>query len=275
MIWRTFLLWALAILSSTGAYALEEPAKIRILYRPRASYSTIQRVTEERFGPSADFYQLSSRQRVELMDRIDPLNLGHLAIELPTENRRARHTLGWVPKVTSQGNLSEYEVALIEASELLKKPIITPEGPRSRRMPGRFHDDTEWAKGSAEEPVFAVELTIDGKQLSKLWDAIRTLNKGDYNYQLHLDKPPGEKLFGYSPDSFNCVVAVEKLFEMSDIQAPFEFPRRGGMTVIAEIAKPFSKPFVPQPERETDPSCNLRMRYLAQPQTALSGSKDY
>jgi hypothetical protein len=274
MTWGTYLLWAFVALSSTGAFAWDEPVKIRILYRPRASYSTIQRVTQERFGPSADFYRLSSRQRAELMGKIDPLNLGHLAIELPTESRRSRRTLGWVPRVTAQGDHSDYETALIDASEQLKKPIVTPEGPRSRRMPGRFHDDTEWAKGSAEEPVFAVELTIDGQQLSKLWDAIRTLNNGEYSYQLHLDKPPGEKLFGYSSDSFNCVVAVEKLFEMSDIQAPFEFPRRGGMTVIAEIAKPFSKPYVPQPERETEPACNIRMRHLAKPQLALSGSRD-
>lgn len=272
--WGTFLLWAFAVLSSTTAFAWDEPAKIHILYRPRASYSTIQRVTRERFGPTADFYQLSSAQRAELMSKIDPLNLGHLAIELPTESRRARRTLGWVPNVTVQGGHSDYETALIDASEELKKPIVTPEGPRSRRMPGRFHDDTEWAKGSADEPVFAVEVTIEGKQLSKLWDAIRTLNSGEYNYQLHLDKPPGEKLFGYSSDSFNCVVAVEKLFEMSNIQAPFEFPRRGGMTAIAEIAKPFAKPYVPQRELETDPACNVRMRYLAQPEMALSGSRD-
>jgi hypothetical protein len=231
-------------------------------------------VTQERFGPSADFYQLSSRQRAELMGKIDPLNLGHLAIELPTESRQARRILGWVPKVTTQGDFSEYEVALIDASEELKKPIVTPQGPRSRSMPGRFHDDTEWAKGSAEEPVFAVELTIEGKELSKLWDAIRTLNSGEYHYQLHLDNPPGEKVFGYSPESFNCVVAVEKLFEMSDIQAPFEFPRRGGMAVIAEIAKPFSKLYVPQQERETHPACNVRLRYLVPPQMALSGAKD-
>ena len=139
-------------------------------------------------------------------------------------------------------------------------------------MRGQFHDDTEWAKGSAEEPVFAVELTIEGKKLSKLWDAIRSLDSGDYNYQLHLEKLPGEKVFGYSPDSFNCVVAVEKLLEMSDIQAPFEFPRRGGMAVIAEVARPFARPYIPRRERDNSPVCIVRMRYLAQPELALSGS---
>lgn len=271
--WGTLFLWALAVLSSSLALAWDEPAKIRILFRPRANYSTVQRVARERFGPRADFYQLLSEQRAELIDKIDPINLGHVAIELPTIDRKARRTLGWVPKVPAQGDPTEYEIALIQASEELKLPLITPDGPRSRTMQGHFHDDSEWARGSSEEPVFAVELKIDGKKLVKLWAAIHLLSSGSYNYQLHPDKPPGEKLFGYSPDSFNCVVAVEKLLQMSDIQPPFEFPRRGGMSAIVEIAKPFARPYVLEtketstlyPQREPHSACNLQLRHLAHP----------
>jgi hypothetical protein len=271
--WGSFLLWAFVVLSSSSALAWDEPAKIRILIRPRAHYSTIQRVARERFGPHADFYQLSSEQRAELIDKIDPINLGHVAIELPTIDRKARKTLGWLPEVPAQGDATEYEMALIRATEELKLPLITHDGPRSRTMPGHFHDDSEWARGSAEEPVFAVELRIEGKKLVKLWEAIHLLSSGGYNYQLHPDKPPGEKLFGYSRDSFNCVVAVEKLLQMSDIEPPFEFPRRGGMSAIVEIAKPFARPYVLEtketstsyPQREPHPACNLQLRHLAQP----------